>query len=531
MPLLRPIDDQALDLMAKGEAHSRALDPDHRTRLGAHYTDPVLILKLIEPIIARPLLADWARTRQAMREASSFKVGLKHYEAFHTRLAKFRVLDPACGSGNFLCLALKVLQDIEQRMLDDAAAMALPARPPRVGPHQIMGLEVDETAADFARQTIRMADITRRQAIGLPPPKQEPDYAALVECRDALVGLDGEEAEWPDADVVIGNPPFLGNKSMVRALGAEKVRILREAYRGKVPAAADLVCYWFEKARAMIESGRLLRAGLLATNSIRGGANREVLERINATGRILQAWADEPWVQNGAAVRVSLICFEGRRDDGGPAILDGCPVPAISTHLAAGPDLTRARPLPRNGRIAFQGPVLVGPFDVPGDLARSWLSEPGNARVLKPLRNGLDLMGRCRDRWVIDFGRMDEDEAAGFAQPFAYVREHCQAYRRTNRDAWRCRHWWLHGRTGDGLRAALRGTERYLATSQVAKHRAFVWLPTSMHPHQTVIALASGKDELFGLLHSRFHRLWALRLGTSLEDRPRYTPTTCFETF
>ena len=151
-----------------------------------------------------------------------------------------------------------------------------------------------------------------------------------IECRDALIAPDGQggfvEAEWPEADFIVGNPPFLGGKLMRRGLGDATVETLFKLYDGRVPAEADLVCYWFAKAWQAVQAGRAKRVGLVATNSIRGGANRKVLEPIAEAGAIFEAWSDEPWTIDGAAVRVSLVCFgayeDGKCVDGTPAAAD-----------------------------------------------------------------------------------------------------------------------------------------------------------------------------------------------------------------
>jgi type II restriction/modification system DNA methylase subunit YeeA len=363
-----------------------------------------------------------------------------------------------------------------------------------------------------------------------------------IECRDALLEAEGEwEASWPDAEFIVGNPPFLGNKRIITGLGASYTERLRATYKDRVPASADLVMYWFEKARAAVVSRRISCVGLVATNSIRGGANRKVLEKISETLRITDAWPDEEWVIDGAAVRVSLVVFS--RMGSAQCYFAGQSVNAINSDLTAmtgssnDSDLTIARRLSENVGISFQGPVLVGPFDVDGDLARSWLVAPlnpngrANTDVLRPLSNGMDITRRSRGRWVIDFGRLSRESAALFEKPFESVKTTVRPVRESNAEEWRRSHWWLHGRTGDEFRTAVHSLKRYIATSQVSKHRNFVFLSTRVFPHQTVIAIARDDDTTFGILHSRFHELWALRMGTSLEDRPRYTPSTTFETF
>jgi type II restriction/modification system DNA methylase subunit YeeA len=339
--------------------------------------------------------------------------------------------------------------------------------------------------------------------------------------------------------VIIGNPPFLGNKKMIRELGEDYTQALRKAWP-EVPGGVDLVCYWFAKARAMIVSGRAKRAGLVATNSIRGGANREVLKPIVEHGRIFEAWSDEEWTVDGAAVRVSLVCFA--KEFEGTSRLDGLQVVSIGAGLTS--TATQSEPhhpsrLSINLGVSFQGPVLVGDFDVDEKTAQRWLTVPinphgkRNAEVLRPLRNGRDLTTRPRRAWVINFGSMTESESSLFEAPFEHVQEHVRPLRERSNDRQRRENWWLLGRSGAAFFTKTKAIRRYLATSQVSKYRFFVWLDTIVQPHQTVIAIARDDDTSFGILHSRFHELWALRMGTFLGvgNDPRYTPSTTFETF
>ena len=226
--------------------------------------------------------------------------------------------------------------------------------------------------------------------------------------------------------MVIGNPPFLGAKLMKGQLGREETEWLRSAFQGRLPGFTDLVCYWFEKARALIEQGVTRRAGLVATNSIRKNTNLRVMRRIAATTRIFAAWPEQQWTLDGAAVDVSLVCFG---DNGGaPARLDGEEVDQINPDLTTGLNLTLAGPLRENRNSAFLGIQKSGPFDVPGDIARDWMAEPvnpngrGNLEVLKPYWNGDDLTGRPRDMWFIDLPlRLSEAETALFASPFRHL--------------------------------------------------------------------------------------------------------------
>ena len=281
---------------------------------------------------------------------------------------------------------------------------------------------------------------------------------------------------------------------------------------------------------------------MVATNSIRGGKNRTVLDQITRSATIFDAWADEPWVVDGAAVRVSLVCFSRQDNSDIQCRLDGQLVKEIYADLTARrgdttADITVARRLSTNTDTAFLGVCRNGPFDVPGARARDWLRLPANphghnnATVLKPWVNGMDLTRRPAGRWIIDFGFMADSEAALYEAPFAHVVEHVKPARRGNRVQQLREVWWRHQRPRPEMWAAVNGLSRYIATPTVAKHRLFVWCDARICPDHQLIVIARDDDTAFGILHSRFHEVWSLRLGTSLEDRPRYTPSTTFETF
>jgi len=339
------------------------------------------------------------------------------------------------------------------------------------------------------------------------------------------------EAIWPEVDAIIGNPPFLGGSKMREELGDEYTEALRAEYAGRVPGGADLVCYWFAKAQACV-SGSATRAGLVATNSIRGGANRKVLERIVASGEIYNAWSDQEWVNEGAAVRVSIVCFEGNTstshrhierseisavvggeeastaaDSSAKAprhdkFLDGRVVARINADLtgnnsdAAPLDLTTAKVVKTNLAVCFMGASKKAPFDIEGELARKWLQSPNphgksNADALRPLCNGIDLTRRWGDRWVIDFAAgCSEADAALYVLPFQYVIEHVKPISIKNRDRSVAQNWWRMARPRAELREKLSLVNRYIATVSVAKHRTFIWLSASILPDQALLAFA-----------------------------------------
>ncbi|MBF6606552.1 MAG: class I SAM-dependent DNA methyltransferase, partial [Chloroflexi bacterium] len=363
-----------------------------------------------------------------------------------------------------------------------------------------------------------------------------------IETRDALLDRSDpthpREAEWPTAEFIVGNPPFLGAKLLRRGLGNEYVEDLFWVFGDRVPGMADLCAYWHEKARAMIATRRTKRAGLLATQGIRGGGSRRVLQQIKQTGDLFFARADDPWVLSGANVHISFV----GQDDGSDLerTLDGRPVASINPDLTSGIDLTKARRLRENAGIAFIGDQKSGPFEITAEFAAQMMASPNpdgrsNREVLRPWVNGDDLTGRSRGMWIVDFGvDRSEGDAAMYEAPFEYVRRFVKPARAGSGSEGREPRWWLHVWPRPEFRLAIRTQSRYIATPMTAKHRLFVWLTSEVLPHNALVVFARDDHYTFGVLHSRVHELWARGTGTQLrevESGFRYTPTTTFETF
>jgi hypothetical protein len=558
-------DWRAIDPTIFGTLFESGLDPSSRAELGAHFTDVATIHKIIDPLITIPLRAEWQVAKASIAAAMAKFAGSKDsllnatktraqnahrkvaentYYAYMERLRNFRVLDAACGSGNFLYLALHALKDLEHTAQLEADALGLQQQQLGIecGTQNILGVEINEYAAELARVTVWIGDIQWCQRNGRPIHKR-PVLHSLdsIEHRDALLNADGTEATWPQADVLVGNPPFLGGSKKRGELGDAYFAGLEKVFSNRVPGGADLVCYWFDKARAAIRAGRLKAAGLVSTNSIRGGSNRKVLDAIcqSESTPIFEAWSDEAWVNYGAAVRVSLVCF-GR---GSSPCLNGATVPQIYADLTAPSEagdslnLSKATLLAECMGTSFQGASKKAKFEIDEHLAREWLRLPNphgrpNSDVLKPWANGFELSRGPQHQWIIDFGNeLSESDASLYEAPFAYVVAHIKPERITKTDSALRDFWWRFGRPRVEMRMALKPLPRFIATVAHSKHRFFVWLPISTSPDQALITFARADDTTFGILHSRFHELWSLRMGTSLEDRPRYTPTTCFETF
>jgi len=551
--------EQMASLFDAGEAEAAPARAGTGKGVGIHYTDSATIMKIVEPVVLRPWRREWEETKAAVAALRARKAAAKApaqrtriegeiraaWLGFRERLGRYRVLDPACGSGNFLYLALLHLKDFDRAVQAEARGLDLPPDDDRVTPDSVLGIEINPYAAELARTTIWIGEL-QWQTRNSGPITRAPVLGRLdgIENRDAL--LDGDqEAAWPQADAIIGNPPFLGTKRMFGLLGTEYTDRLRRTYEGYVSPFADLVCFWFEKARRLVVERQTDVAGLVATNSIRGGKNRLVLDKIVSDCTIYDAWSDLSWTIDGAAVRVSLVAF-CRADDplSKSVTLDGGPVLAIFPDLTAQregrqhSDLTKAKRIRENKDVGFVGTVKAGKFDVSGETARQWLLLPTNPNhrpnsdVLVPWQNGLDVVRRPQDLWIVDFGTdRTLEEAALFEAPFQHIRERVLPKRSESRRQRYRDYWWLQAEPCIGMRKAVGRISRFIVTPTVAKHRLFTWRDSRIQPDHQLIAIARDDDTTFGILHSRFHELWALRLGTSLEDRPRYTPSTTFETF
>lgn len=553
-------DWSAIEPSILGTLFERALDEGKRAQIGAHYTSRDDIMLIVGPVIMDPLRKEWrevqARVNRliAKRDAAKGPPSVKAAQGeiaeaitgFHNRLASVSVLDPACGSGNFLYVAIQCLLDLEKEVLDFAGLPEVKvALKPRVNPTQLHGIEINDYAAELARISIWIGYLKWKSERAAHE-KRRPILHPLdtIEQRDAILdrpepGKKGKAtpAKWPKADFIVGNPPFLGSKLFRKwGLSDEYLKDLYGAY--DLPKTVDLCCYWFEKARREIERHPATRAGLLATQGIRGGDNRTVLERIKKTGDVFMGWADQNWILDGAAVHVSIVGFSasGVRE----RVLDGKSVERINSDLTSGVDTSTAIRLSENLEIAFMGTTKGGAFDLhlPDALAifeQSSVLAAGMCRVVRPWINGSDLSDRDRGMFVIDFGCDAEmADAARYEAAFAWVERKVRPIRLKNRRESYAKKWWLHVEPRPALRAAIAGLRRYLATGRVSKHRLFRWVRKQVLPDSATFAFATEDDSVFGTLQSALHEVWARQLGTQLreaESGARYTPSSCFETF
>ena len=548
------LDWSEIDPSILGTLFERGLDPAKRSQLGAHYTDREKIMQIIEPVVTRPWLREWEKARAeialqversdtAKNAATRTRHRNQAEKALHDfleRLRAFTVLDPACGSGNFLYLALHALKDLEHSVQLEAESIGLQRSFPAIGPANVKGIEINPYAAELARVSVWIGEIQwmRRNGFsGARDPILDP--LQTIECRDAILNSDGTEPDWPQADVVIGNPPFLGWKRFRSSLGDSYKDALRRLYKTRIHGWSDLVCYWFDKATRLLLEGKIVRVGLVATNSIRHGRSREVLDKAVRKASIFSAWSDEEWVLDGAAVRVSLVCYSAKCTDF-RIKLDGEEVDRVNSDLTSGIDLTKVSKLWRNKGVSFNGNQKTGRFEVDGELAREWLVLPanvngrGNSDILKPWVNGTSLVGVPEDKWIIDFGlSIGVEDAAYYEMPFTFVCSHVKPVRRNNNNPRLREEWWRHESPRPAMKEAIAKLTRYIATPLTSKHRIFIWCDASICPDVTVVAFAREDDTTFGILHSRFHEAWSFRLCTWMGqgNDPRYTHSTVFQTY
>ena len=549
------LDWSDIDPSILGTLFERGLDPAKRSQLGAHYTDRDKIMMIVRPVVVEPLLSEWAGVKsqieaelakatastgatktKAANEANRLRV------AFMERLTAFRVLDPACGSGNFLYLALLELKNLEHRVNLECEALGLPREFPRIGPEAVLGIELNPYAAELARVSVWIGEIQWMRRNGFEAARN-PVLRSLntIQNCNAIIDPAGNPVIWPSVDAIVGNPPYLGAKLMKRKLGIAETEGIRAIYAGRLPGFTDLVCYWFENAREMIASGRAKRAGLVATNSIRKNTNLPVMKRIIESSRVFDAWSEEKWTIDGAAVDVSLVCFGESTQ---PSTLNGKTVDAVNADLTSGLDLTQTATLSENADAAYLGIQKSGPFDIEGSLAREWMAEPqnpngsSNHQVLRPYWNGDDVTGRPRDMWLIDLPlNLSELDASVFASPFSHLEVATDEDGKTVKQL-RAElgeragpRWWEPHWPRPEMRSRIAGTQRYIITPETAQYRLFVWLSLPVLPDKNLIVIPREDDTTFGILHSRFHEIWALRKGSDLQDRPRYTHTSTFATF
>ena len=535
-----------------GTLFERTLDPAKRSQIGAHYTSREDILTLLEPVLMAPLRREWAEVqeraealwakmagkRTATKTRKELDTLLRH---FVERLAAVKILDPACGSGNFLYVAITLLLDLEKEVIAKAATYGTTLMP-QVRPTQLYGLEINTYAAELAQVVIWIGYLQWMHANGFNAPR-DPILESLQTIRnaDAIIDLsDAEkpkEPEWPEADVIVGNPPFLGSRKTRTELGDDYIDRLQSLYGSDVADGADLCCYWFAKARRHLQAGKAATAGLLATQAIRKGGSRLVLDHIKEHLHVFFGVSNQEWILDGAAVRISMIGFSTSPF---AATLDRKPVDAINADLTAGADCTEAKSLAANAGQAFQGAINSGAFDIPDKQAQEFLAAPSPhgrpvSDVIRPWLNGNAITKRDGRQWIIDFGiGMAEVDAAKYEVPFGYLKAAVRPQRDKTKYAPSSKYpFWQLWNPRQEMRAALASLPRYIVTARVSKHRTFVFVDQVVFPDARLVAIATDQYDAFGVLQSRCHELWSISNASrhGIGNDPTYNSTTCYQTF
>lgn len=535
----------SIDPSIFGTLFERVIDKSKRSQLGLHYTDKKDILLVIEPVVMKPLLDKWYAIKaesEKMIQKKQKREALKTLKVFAKQLSKLKVLDPACGSGNFLYVVLRQLLNLQKEVIIFAARHDLGNISLSVSPNQLYGIEKDLHAYELAQITVWIGYIQWRAENGFGDFK-DPILKSLdnIKHADAVLkytsGGRPKEPEWPAVDFIIGNPPFLGSRKMKPELGDTYCADLRNIYKDRIVGYPDLVCYWFEKARKALADRNVKRVGLLATQSIRGGTNRKVLDKVTDEGKIFMAWSDKEWILDGAMVHVSIIGFDkGKEKD---TYLDGTKVNNINSSLTSTIDLSKAMLQVENSGISFQGVVLWGKFNISNKTAKGLLKEKNpsglsNADVIKPRRTGKDVLHKAEESYVIDFDSMKLKVARTYKAPFNYIKKQVYQGRQKSPQKLAREKWWIHWRSRPDMHKALSGLKRYIATTRVGQYRIFFWLDGKVVPDNALVVFARSDDYFFGILHSKVHEVWSRRTGTQLRDAKsgfRYTLTTTFETF
>lgn len=557
-----------------GTLLERALDPTERHSLGAHYTPRRYVERLVLPTVMEPLRQEWAaaQTASARRaEESDVKGAREELVKFLRRLTSVRILDPACGSGNFLYVTLEHLKRLEGEVLTalertGASGLLDLSGSTTVSPRQLLGIELNPRAAAIADVVLRIGYLQWHIRTHGLTHLAEPllDSFQSIENRDAVLvktGTTYAPAEWPDANFIVGNPPFVGAARMRDALGDTYVEALRKTYNGRVPDSADLVMYWWQKAATIVAAGKSERFGFITTNSLRQTFNRRVLapflEGETPALALTLATPDHPWVDatDGAAVRVAFTVAEramaampeGRlltvetetsaADDDAAEVTFATRTGRIQADLSVGADLDSAQPLRANSTISNRGFELGGAGFIVTEAKASDLglgTVPGLAARIPVYRNGRDLTDKPRGVRVIDlFGLTSDEVLTRFPAVYQHLLETVKPERDTNRDAILRANWWLHRRLRTDLRAALVGLPRYIATVETAKHRVFQFLDAEVLPDNKLIVFALEDAYHLGVLSSRLHVTWALATGSHLGvgNDPVYVKSRCFDPF
>jgi hypothetical protein len=593
-----------------GTLLERALDPNERHALGAHYTPRAYVERLILPTIVEPLRSTWESVRTAAvvhAQAGRMEEARKEIRAFHDQLCKTTILDPACGSGNFLYVALEHMKRLEGEVLDASADfgenLLLDLATHSVDPHQFLGIELNPRAASIAEMVLWIGYLQwhfRTRGQTLP---EEPVLRRFhnIECRDAVLAWDGEpqpvldeagqpvtvwdrkshkidpvtgrevpdesqrtpllsypnprHAEWPKADYIVGNPPFIGSKRMRECLGDAYVDAIQTAWP-EVPQSTDFVMRWWHHAACLLKNEKIKRFGFITTNSFGQTYVKRAVESHLEGDRpisIVYAIPDHPWVDStdGASVRISMtvaesgiknglleqVATEEKGDTNGAAVTFNKSFGRITASLRTGVDLNTAVELLSNADLCAVGMKTIGrAFQVDHQIALGLgLGHVRNINLyIRPYLNGRDLLQERRGIYIIDFyGLTAEEVMSRFPAAYQHLLVNAKPERDQNRNQQFAKTWWVIGHPRQIFRNFTNGLSRYIATVETSTHRIFTFLDISTTPDSTLVTFGFNDAFQLGVLSSRIHVVYALAAGgrMGMGNDPRYNKSRCFDPF
>lgn len=588
-----------------GTLLERALNAKERHKLGAHYTPRAYVERLVLPTVIEPLRREWKEVQAAAltyEQQNKHKEAVEEVKKFHRYLCNIKVLDPACGTGNFLYVTLEHMKRLEGEILnvlqDLGQTGLLEMDGVTVDPHQFLGLEINPRAARIAEMVLWIGYLQwhYRTHGNVKPPEPVLRDFKNIENRDALISYERQEAlldndgkpvtrwdgesyktspitgekipdesvqvqqyhyigvkkaEWPQADYIVGNPPYIGARKIRYALGDDYLHALRTAYPD-IPENADFVMYWWEKSAALLGESKTNSFGLITTNSLRQSFSRKVIDNAFAkypSMGISFVVPDHPWVDSsdGAAVRVTLISTTHTNAGLLAKVVSEQPFGDdeinvnlateqgfITSNLVIGADPTKAKILKSNQWLACVGYQISGKgflLDA-SECAQLVAASSHTKKIIKPLLTGNDINQKPRSLMAIDlFGLSEADVRNQYSSIYQWLYDRVKPERDQNNRVSLRNRWWIFGEARSTFRPAILNLTTVAVCSLTSKHRFFVQVPATTICDSTTVMFAVSDSWQVGILASRLHIVWTLNSGGTLEDRPRYNKSVCFESF
>ncbi|MBJ7319702.1 MAG: class I SAM-dependent DNA methyltransferase [Brevundimonas sp.] len=565
-----------------GTLVEQALKPGERRKLGAHYTPRSYVERLVEVTVMEPLRGDWnAALVKAgdARERGEHKEAVGAVRAFHHQLCSTRVLDPACGTGNFLYVSLELMKRLEGEVLEALAELGETETIgfETVDPHQFLGIELHVRAAAIAELVLWIGYLQQHYRNSVEHPAQ-PILKAFgnIQQKDAVLTWDGypelqfemrdgvavqvypnaRRPDWPTAEFIVGNPPFIGGKDLRSRMMPGYAEALWKAHP-HMNESADIVMYWWDRSAEVLsrKNSKLRRFGFVTTNSIRQPFLRRTIERyLEATRRlsIVYAVPDHPWTKatrDSASVRIAMtvaalgdltgmvdrVVSETGIDTDEPSIVTSREVGAVHSDLTVGTNTTKVVPLLANTGLSTKGVIFLGDGFLIDDKQFSLLrSEDESGSIIKDYVSGSDFNKRHRHLRIIDLDGIDLTTVrSNYPRIFGHLYERVKPVRDKDRERYRRENWWLFGRRNTDFREARMGLERYIITTVTSRNRFFGFMSANVMPDQTLLAVLYNGSDVLSLLSSRIHVTWAVKVGgfLGIGNDPRYSKSKTFDPF